>query len=75
MNPTQALFVDEIQQYYPIPDRAHYQFFATALPRGKRFDKYVKSTKKVEYKEWIVELVARHFEVSKKEAVEYLDIS
>lgn len=74
MNPTQALVVDEIQQYYPIPDRAHYQFFADALPRGKRFDKYIKPTKKVEYKEWVVELIAKHFEVSKKQAVDYLDI-
>jgi hypothetical protein len=74
MNPTQALVVDEIQQYYPIPDKAHYQYFADALPRGKRFDKYVKSSTKQEYKEWIVELISMHFEVSKKEAVNYLDI-
>lgn len=74
MNPTQALVVDEIQQYYPIPDKAHYQYFADALPRGKRYDKYVKPSKKVEYKEWIIEMVSKHYEVSKKEAVEYLDI-
>jgi hypothetical protein len=74
MNPIQTLVVDEIQQYYPIPDKAHYQYFADALPRGKRYDKYVKPSKKVEYKEWIVEIVSKHYEVSKKEAVEYLDI-
>jgi hypothetical protein len=74
MNPMQAVFVDEIQQFGAIPDRAHYQFFAGALPRGKRFDKYVKSSTKQEYKEWIVELISMHFEVSKKEAVNYLDI-
>lgn len=74
MNPMQALVVDEIQNYYPIPDKAHYLFFSSILPRGKRFDKYVKSSKKKEYEEWLVDMVANHYEVSKKEAVTYLDI-
>jgi DNA repair protein RadC len=74
MNPMQAVFVDEIQQFGAIPDRAHYQYFADALPMGKRYDKYVKPSKKVEYKEWIIEMVSKHYEVSKKEAVNYLDI-
>lgn len=74
MNLTQALIVDELQQYYPIPDKAHYQFFSDILPRGKRFDKYVKSSKKEKYETWLIEMVADHYHVSKKHATEYLDI-
>ncbi len=74
MNLTQALIVDEIQQYYPLPDKAHYQFFSDILPRGKRFDKYVKSSKKEKYEQWLVDMVSNHYHVSNKHAIEYLNI-
>ncbi len=74
MNLTQALIVDEIQQYYPLPDKAHYQFFSDILPRGKRFDKYIKSSKKEKYEQWLIDMVSSHYHVSKKDAIEYLNI-
>lgn len=74
MNPAYAELVNLIQLYPEVPERTHYQFLTKVLPRGKQFNKYVKPGRKKEYANWLVDLVAKHFLVSKYEAEEYLDI-
>jgi hypothetical protein len=73
MNIHQLPLVNEIQKY-SIPDENHYLFFATTIPRGKQYNKYVKAAKETKYEEWLVTLVAKHYCVSEIEAISYLEI-
>jgi hypothetical protein len=74
MNSNYLPVVNEIQQYGNIPDRCHYLFLTSILPRGKQFHKYIKGSKDTKYETWLVELVASHFHVSTVEAITYLEI-
>ncbi len=73
MNIHQLPLVNEIQKYN-IPSDVHYLFFATTIPCGKQYNKYVKAAKEIKYEEWLVSLVAKHYCVSEVEAVTYLEI-
>jgi hypothetical protein len=73
MNPHQLPFVNELQKYTVSPE-LHYAFFSRVIPRGRQFNKYIKSVKETKYESWLVEIVVKHFQVSKKEALDYLDI-
>ena len=73
MNIHQLPLVNEIQKYN-LPSEMHYLFYATTIPRGKQYNKYVKSKAENKYESWLVELVEKHYEVSQSEAVTYLDI-
>lgn len=74
MNVHYAPLVNEIQKRGTIPDRSHYQFLVNCLPKGKTYDKYVKADKYSAYELWLVELVAKHYQVSKTEARVYIRI-
>lgn len=74
MNPAWSPVVNALQQYTQIPDRTHYQFLTEMLPKGKQFNKYIKSKKEESYEPWLVDLLTKYFQVSKKEALDYLDI-
>ena len=73
MNPHQLPLVNEIQKYN-LPSDVHYLFLATTIPRGKQYNKYVKAAKETKYEEWLVDLVAKHYNVSQVEATSYLEI-
>jgi hypothetical protein len=73
MNIHQLPLVNEIQKY-SLPNEAHYLFFATTIPRGKQYNKYVKAVKETKYEAWLVTLVAKHYCVSEIEAISYLEI-
>jgi hypothetical protein len=66
--------VNEIQKYRKLPDRSHYQFLTEVLPKGKTYAKYIKGSRTKFYDDWLVALVAKHYNVSRSEAVQYLDI-
>jgi len=66
--------VNAIQKYTNIPERLHYLFFARMLPKQKQFNKYIKGSKDDIYPEWLVNLVAKHFHVSRSEAITYIEI-
>lgn len=74
MNPTFAPIVNIIQKYTSMPDKIHYMFLSSMLPKGRQFNKYIKSTAEEKYDGWLVELVAKKFNVSVAEATTYLDI-
>jgi len=75
MNPSYAQVVNEFQLYLnTIGPRESYLFYSQIVPRGKQFNKYIKSQKKETYDEWLVELIRRHYDVSRYEATEYLRI-
>lgn len=73
MNVHQLPLVNEVQKY-TLPNEAHYLFYATMIPRGKQYNKYIKSKNETKYEEWLVTLVAKHYCVSEIEAVSYLEI-
>jgi len=73
MNIHQLPLVNEIQKYN-LPSDVHYLFFATTIPRGKQYNKYVKAAKETKYEDWLIDLVAGHYCVSQDEAKSYLDI-
>lgn len=74
MNSNFLPVVNELQRYSNISDRCHYLFLANILPKGKQYHKYIKGSKDDKYESWLVTLVAKHYEVSLNEAVEYLEI-
>lgn len=57
-----------------VPPKAMYLALIDLLPKGRHFMKYMKAKSADKYEGWLVELVAKHYEVSKLEAEDYLKI-
>jgi hypothetical protein len=74
MNVHYAPIVNMIQKYTMLPDRSHYQLLINLLPRGKQYNKYIKGSRDEKYEKWLVDLVSNHYNVSKVEAIEYIEI-
>lgn len=74
MNPAYSPVVNAVQKYTQMPERAHYQFLTGIIPKSRQFNKYIKGSKDDRYESWLVDLVANHNNVSKVEAITYLDI-
>lgn len=51
-----------------------YKLYINVIPKGRRWLKYIKSTKDKKYEEWLIELMVKHFETSQKQAIDYLNI-
>lgn len=51
-----------------------YNIYKDLLPKGYVWSKYIKVTNKKTYKEEVIEAVQKYFEISKKEAKEYIDV-
>jgi hypothetical protein len=51
-----------------------YNLYKDLIPKQYVFLKYIKASKKVEYKQEEVDAVANYFEVSKKQAKEYINM-
>ena len=76
MSPVYAPIVNVLQKYSAIPERPHYLFLTHMLPRGKQYNKYIKAKTESgdDYEEWLVQLVAKHYQVSSVEATTYINI-
>ena len=49
--------------------------FIDILPKGKQYLKYISGRKKADGQpDWLIELAVKYYEVSEKQAIEYLDI-
>jgi hypothetical protein len=57
-----------------VPPKAMYLALIDILPKGRHFMKYMKPKGVDKYESWLVELVAKHYEISKLEAEDYLKI-
>jgi hypothetical protein len=57
-----------------VPPKAMYLALIDLLPKGRHFMKYMKPKTADKYESWLVELVAKHYMVSKSEAEDYLKI-
>ena len=65
-------FVNEVQQYNLKP-KDLYRLYIDMLPKGKQWLRYVKRKKKMNYSNWLLEIIIKDFKVSISEAKQYLD--
>jgi len=75
MNPEWIELIAEIQPYIQeAPPRAAYKALIGVVPKGKTYLRYMKGKSVKDYDDWLIELIAKWYEVSTKHASEYLDI-
>ena len=75
MNMDYLELVNLFQVYYDaITPRETYMFYSDALPRGKRWAKYIKGKKEKSYDPWVLETLASHYHISQAEAVSYIEL-
>ena len=54
--------------------REVYKWYCDMLPRGKRFNKYIKGKKDKKYNSELLDIMVMHFECSKSQVKDYLDL-
>ena len=54
--------------------REVYKWYCNVLPRGKRFNKYIKGKKEKKYDSELIDIISNHFKCSKLETKECLDL-
>ena len=69
-------FVNIFQQYAigTLEPREVYKWYCDVLPRGKRFNKYIKGKGNKKYDKEMINVISNHFEVSKQESKDYIDL-
>ena len=69
-------FVNIFQQYAigTLEPREVYKWYCDVLPRGKRFNKYIKGKKDKKYDKEMINVISNHFEVSKQESKTYIEL-
>ena len=56
-----------------LESREVYKWYCDMLPKGKRFNKYIKSKKSKKYDKDLINVLVNHFECSKLHVEEYLE--
>mgnify|MGYP003658187543 CR=1 FL=1 len=54
--------------------REVYKWYCNILPKGKRFNKYIKGKREKKCNKELVEIISRHFECSKLQVKDYLEL-
>ena len=54
--------------------REVYKWYCDVLPKGKRFNKYIKGKKDKKYNTELIDIMVTHFECSKSQVKDYLDL-
>ena len=54
--------------------REVYKWYCDMLPKGKRFNKYIKGKKDKKYNTELLDIMITHFECSKSQVKDYLDL-
>ena len=54
--------------------REVYKWYCDMLPKGKRFNKYIKGKKDKKYNTKLIDIMVTHFECSKSQVKDYLDL-
>ena len=65
--------VNELQKYNLKPKEL-YKLYTNVLPKGKQWLKYIKGVSDMKYPNWLVNLIVNENKVSKKEAVDAIDM-
>ena len=65
--------VNELQKYNLKPKEL-YKLYTNILPKGKQWLKYTKGRNDMSHPNWLINVVVNHEQISKKEAIEYIDL-
>ena len=68
--------VNAFQQYAigTLEPREVYKWYCDILPKGKRFNKYIKGKRDKKYDSELVEIISKHFKCSKLQTKENLEL-
>tara|TARA_Y100000034_G_scaffold89621_1_gene107876 strand:- start:353 stop:658 length:306 start_codon:yes stop_codon:yes gene_type:complete len=69
-------FVNVFQKYAigTLEPREVYKWYCDILPKGKRFNKYIKGKKDKKYDKELIDIISSHFECSKLQTKDYLEL-
>ena len=65
--------VNEVQKY-PLKPKELYKVYTDILPKKKQWLKYIKGDKEMKYPNWVYEIVAKHLQISLREASDAVDM-
>ena len=65
--------VNELQKYNLQPKEL-YKLYTNVLPKGKQWLKYTKGRNQMAYPNWLINIVANHMSVSKREAYDAIEM-
>ena len=65
--------VNEVQKY-PLEPKDLYKVYTSILPKKRQRLRYVKGDKKMKYPKWVYEILAKHMQVSIREAVDACEV-
>ena len=57
-----------------LESREVYKWYCDILPKGKRFNKYIKGKKDKKYNTELIDIMVQHFECSKSQVKDYLEL-
>ena len=66
-------FVNEVQKY-PLKPKELYKVYTDMLPKKRQWLKYIKGDKEMKYPKWVYEIVAKHLQISLREASDAEDM-
>ena len=66
-------FVNEVQKY-PLKPKELYKVYTDILPKKRQWLKYIKGDKEMKYPKWVYEIVAKHLQISLREASDAVDM-
>ena len=72
-------FVEIVNMFQPyaigtLEPKDVYEFYRRLLPKGKRFNKYIKGKKDKKYSSELIDILTNHFECSKSNVKEYIEL-
>ena len=73
MKMEQIEFVNEVQKY-PLKPKELYKVYTDILPKKRQWLKYIKGDKEMKYPNWVYEIVAKHLQISLREASDAVDM-
>ena len=76
MEPEFIEIVNYFQKYAigTLEPREVYKWYCDVLPKGKRFNKYIKGKSDKKYDKELIDIISKHFECSKLQIKEYLEL-
>ena len=72
-------FIEIVNMFQPysigmLESKDIYEFYCKLLPKGKRFNKYIKGKKDKKYDQELVDLLCEYFEESKSHILDYIEL-
>ena len=72
-------FIEIVNMFQPysigmLESKDIYEFYCKLLPKGKRFNKYIKGKKDKKYDPELIDLLCQYFEESKSHVLDYLEL-